>query len=269
MKFYSHRSFPSYENIRERVNGRQRKRTKIKIDRDTWLNLEKDGVSLTYQFWPTRVETILTYREDHIEVHLPDLGHERTSVINRLARVFGEYNMWVDTITAGPHKGKIGVMYRGWPGWTHTMTRHEYREQLATRSLAAIPLTRGEKVRIGYNGADKDKLIIPVAEQAKLHTTWKKRSLVATNRADILSILGFGAAFWQNGYPIPKSMTIETAKVLRAMAESAGYRDVEHAWRQEVFIGGNMSPQDTEMFGEGLANMFVDYHKNKNKKKEN
>lgn len=267
MKFFSHNSKPSYERIRLKVNGRQKNRTVLTVSRDTKLYLEDDCVRLTYKFYTTSSEhTIITYYPDYMELTIPrSLGGERTSLLHRLATALGEFTLYPTVIWKGPHKNRVGISTTS-RKYMWRATRYDNRSDIVKYGLAAIPLVPGRPTRIGYDGSDLDEARLATEEQQKIHDTWSKRSLRAAERAEVLGWLGFGATFWLDGYPVPPKLTIENAKHLNSLANAMGYSCVERAWQDGVFVGDQLTPQDMEMFGEGLATMFVDFHKKKKEK---
>lgn len=275
MKKYVRSSFPSYEEIRRKVNGHRKNATTFKPTNDTQLVLEDDCVRLDFRNWRGGTHTILRYYPDHMEVTMPfDYNGERTSVANRLFKVFCEFvpdsarlgwfdGIEVSAIWKGPHKGELGLFRES----SEAEKRLDWRPKHVSRSLAATPFPRGRSVRISYDLKDLDGVTLPKEKQRKLFETFKKRSKAGRDRTAILRELGFAAHFWLEGYPVPKGLTLEKAKALRTVANAMGFEDVERAWSANVFVGAEMTDEDAEMFGEGLANMFVEFHKQRKKDK--
>lgn len=275
MKKYVRASFPSYEEIRRKVNGYRKNATTFKPTNDTQLVLEDDCVRLDFRNWRGGTWTIVRYYPDHMAISMPfEYNGERTSVANRLFRVISEFvpattsMSWHDGVDVqalykGPYKGELGL-HRESPV---AEKRMDWRTKYVSRSLAAIPFPRGKTVRLSYNLKDLDGITLSKAQQNKLFETFKKRSKAGRDRIAILQELGFAAHFWLEGYPVPKGLTLEKAKALRTVANAMGFEDVERAWRANVFVGAEMTEEDAEMFGEGLANMFVEFHKQRKKDK--
>lgn len=264
---------PTLDEIRSRVNGRQRRRTQLTIATDTVLKIDGDDVVIQWlqcANWSEPLQEhstdFIRYTPTHLEVTMPKMGGNMYALSTRLVPVLGEYGIYSGAIYRGKNAGTFGwstenpFAVAGLERAGYYADREEYHSFWIKHSYHWIPLPRGETSLIGYDGTDISKR--GEGREKDLSASLKRsKASVRTHR--LFKILGFYSSFEAEGYKLPSGLTEETALELNKMAVQLGYNTVRDAWVDRVPIFDQLDDDTMLMIREGLGAMYVDFLRSK------